>query len=112
MNTQPTITLRQAEAIIKVADTLRDVFADNSPEDTASVLTLFIHGRTPVLDRSAHSKGDQLIEMLRRPKGASLDEVIETFGIKKNSAYARISVETRRRGLHVEHANGRYHIPA
>lgn len=116
MAKQTTITLEQAEALVRVQDTLRDIFAGSTPEEMVEILSLFIHGRTPTptpaqQQAAGGPKGDLLIKMLSRAKGATLDEVIDTFGIKKNSAYARISVETRKRGLHVEHVDGRYRIP-
>lgn len=112
MAKQTTITLGQAEALVKVQDTLRDIFAGNSPEEMVDILALFVHGRTPTKDTAGGPKGDQLIRMLSRQRGATLEEVIDTFGIKKNSAYARISVESRKRGLKVEHVDGRYRIAA
>lgn len=83
-------TPRQVEAIIKAGDLLVEVF-----------------GRRP-----NGTKADQLIDLLKRPKGATIDEIVDTFGIKRNSAYARISVETRKRHLKVAHKDGRYRVHA
>lgn len=52
------------------------------------------------------SKAEQLVGMLKR--GTTLDEVINTFSIKRNSAYARISVVSRANKLKVRHVDGRY----
>lgn len=56
------------------------------------------------------TKADRIIQMLQQPGGATADEVAEAFGIKRESAVARISVESRKRKLNVTLQDGRYHI--
>ncbi len=59
--------------------------------------------------------GERLVEMLRRPDGATLEEIMGAFGILAHSARAIISVEARRkRGLEVklDRATGRYSVVA
>lgn len=44
-------------------------------------------------------KKDRLIEMLRRPEGATIEEITEAFGILPHSARAMISVTAKRLGV-------------
>lgn len=110
--TQPTLTLSQVASLMETSEKLKTTFAGIPPTDVADIVSLFLRGHVTHETAAGGSKGDQLIKMLSRSKGATLDEVIDTFGIKKNSAYARISVETRRRGLTVTHEDGRYKVAA
>lgn len=57
--------------------------------------------------------GARLVEMLRRPGGVTIEEIMEAFGILTHSARAIISIEARKkRGLEVklDRATGRYSI--
>lgn len=56
------------------------------------------------------SRGDELEVLLRRPTGVSLDELAELWGIKRESAAATLSVQSRKRDLKVTRENGRYRI--
>lgn len=56
------------------------------------------------------TKAERLIEMLKRPRGVTADEVADTFGIQKKSAVSRISVETRKRGMRARFHKGRYRV--
>ena len=56
------------------------------------------------------SKGDQLIELLSRPGGATIDELVATFGTKPHSIRAAISVQTRERGMKAVLVDGHYQI--
>ena len=47
-------------------------------------------------------RGDEVIELLRRKNGATIDEMVTRFGIQAHSLRAIISVESRKRGLKVE----------
>lgn len=104
-----TLSIQQVRALMAMQVHLREAFKGMNPKDVTEVVSLIIDGRPPL---HPGSKSDQLIEMLSRPTGATVDEVVDTFGIKKNSAYARISVETRRRKLKVNHVDGHYHVHA
>lgn len=113
MPKQPVLTIPQVEALMGIAAQLQTTFAGMKPSEVVDMVSLFLSGHISHQTAAASGpRGDQLIELLSRPKGATLDEVIDTFGIKKNSAYARISVETRRRGLKVEHSDGHYKVVA
>lgn len=48
------------------------------------------------------SKSAVLIEMLKRPKGATLDEIAKRFGWLPHTTRAAISVQTRKAGLKIE----------
>lgn len=108
-----TLTIPQVESLLRISDMLREAFPDTPTAELTSTVSLFLvdHHTQPRIHANGN-KGDQLIELLRREEGASIDDVVGTFGIKKNSAYARISVETRRRKLKVKHVDGRYHVAA
>lgn len=57
--------------------------------------------------------GERLVEMLRRPGGATIEEIMDAFGILTHSARAIISIEARKkRGLEVklDRATGRYSV--
>ncbi len=47
-------------------------------------------------------RGDEVIELLRRKNGATIEEMVTRFGIQPHSIRAIISVESRKRGLKVE----------
>lgn len=105
----PIQKLLQAKALIEEA------LPDETPEARVQFVGLLLLGpampdtlfhRQPV--QAGSSKADQLVDMLKRPKGVTLNEVIKTFGIKKNSAYARISVVARKAKLRVKHEGDRY----
>ena len=53
-------------------------------------------------------KADRLIQMLRRAKGASIEELVAEFGTLPHSIRAQISIQKRKRGLNVELTGGRY----
>jgi hypothetical protein len=57
------------------------------------------------------TRGDEVIELLRRKNGATIEEMVTRFGIQAHTLRAVISVETRKRGLAVERPEqGRYRI--
>lgn len=66
----------------------------------------------PKASKKGHKprKADQIMAMLERSEGASLEEIADTFDIKTHSARAVISVESRKRGVKVVLADGRYRI--
>lgn len=47
-------------------------------------------------------KKDAMIDMLKRPQGATAIEIAKLMGWQQHTARARISVECRARGIHVE----------
>jgi hypothetical protein len=58
------------------------------------------------------TRGDQVVEQLRRRNGATIAEMVTQFGLLPHSLRAIISVESRRRGLKVELVGGRYRATA
>jgi hypothetical protein len=57
--------------------------------------------------------GERLVDMLQRPDGATLEEIMAAFGVLAHSARAIISIEARKkRGLDVklDRATGRYSV--
>ena len=48
------------------------------------------------------TRGDEVVELLRRKNGATIAEMVARFGLQPHSLRAVISVETRKRGLMVE----------
>lgn len=57
--------------------------------------------------------GERLVEMLRRPNGVTIADIMAEFGVQAHSARALISVEARKkRGLDIrlDKATGRYSI--
>jgi hypothetical protein len=58
----------------------------------------------------AKDKVRVLFEMIRRPQGATLEELAETLGNQPHSIRATISVKSRELGLKVECKDGRYFI--
>lgn len=73
--------------------------------------------RRPTDDNTPKPKrqtvGERLVEMLRRPDGATIEEITDAFGILAHSARAIISIEARKkRGLEVklDRATGRYSV--
>jgi hypothetical protein len=50
-------------------------------------------------DQPRSLKKDRLVELLRRPEGATIEEVTEAFGILPHSARDRISVTAKRLGV-------------
>ncbi len=55
-------------------------------------------------------KPDQLLALLRRPEGASIDELVAHFGTQPHSIRALISTTTRDRGVKATLEAGRYRI--
>ena len=61
--------------------------------------------------RRPPTRGDEVIELLRRRSGASIEEMVARFGIQPHSIRAVISVESRKRALNIEMPErGRYRI--
>jgi len=50
-------------------------------------------------DQPRTFKKDRLVEMLRRPEGATIEEIIKAFGILPHSSRAMISVSAKRLGV-------------
>lgn len=50
--------------------------------------------------RQAPSKRGQVVEMLMRPEGVSIEEIVERFGWKKETAYSCVRFEVRSHGVH------------
>jgi hypothetical protein len=50
-------------------------------------------------DQPRTLKKDRLVEMLRRPEGATIEEITEAFKILPHSARAMISVTAKRLGV-------------
>jgi hypothetical protein len=48
------------------------------------------------------TRGDEVVELLRRKNGATIAEMVTRFGLQPHSLRAIISVESRKRGLTVE----------
>lgn len=48
------------------------------------------------------TRGDEVVELLRRKNGATIAEMVTRFGLQPHSLRAVISVESRKRGLKVE----------
>jgi hypothetical protein len=48
------------------------------------------------------TRADEVVELLRRKNGATIEEMVKRFGIQPHSIRAIISVESRKRGLKVE----------
>lgn len=48
------------------------------------------------------TRADEVVELLRRKNGATIEEMVRRFGIQPPSIRATISVESRKRGLKVE----------
>jgi hypothetical protein len=57
-------------------------------------------GATPTTKRP--TRADEVVELLRRTNGATIEEMVKRFGIQAHSLRAIISVESRRRSLKVE----------
>lgn len=96
---------------------LRILMAD--PNEAVDLVTLWYEGLggaraepTEEPDVNAGTKAEQLIALIKRPEGVSVQELVDRFGVKPKSATARISVETRKRGLHAVITDGRYHVAA
>lgn len=102
------------QLLLDAKTAIETALPNETPEERLQMVGLLLlgPGHSDTTHRPAQTKGEQLIEMLRRPQGASLDDVINTFGMKRNSAYARISVEVRRRHLKVERNDGVYRVHA
>lgn len=54
------------------------------------------------------TRGARLLELLARPEGVSIEELQKEFGTKVHTIRAQISVETRKAGVKVTLADGRY----
>lgn len=48
------------------------------------------------------TRGDEVVELLRRKNGATIEEMVSRFDIQPHSLRAIISVESRKRGLEVD----------
>jgi len=81
------------------------------PEAALELVKLWF-GITPSgqLREQPSTKADRIISMLQAASGASAEDVAKALGIKKTSAVARISVETRKRGLTTTLVDGKYHL--
>lgn len=91
---------------------IEQALPDETPEQRLQMLGLLLYGPAQS-DRRApapegNTKAEQLIQMLKRPQGTTLKEVMATFDIQRNSAYARISVVSRKHKLRVRHEGDRY----
>jgi hypothetical protein len=63
-------------------------------------------------DQPRTLKKDRLVEMLRRPEGATIEEITEAFGILPHSARAMISVTAKRLGVEATRDDRKaYHLP-
>jgi hypothetical protein len=59
------------------------------------------------------SKKDQLVEMLRRENGATIEELVAEFGWQAHTVRGAISIAAKRLGVTAERVEkGRYRIPA
>lgn len=57
------------------------------------------------------TRGDEVVELLRRKSGATIAEMVTRFGLQPHSLRAIISVERRKRSLNVERPEqGRYRL--
>lgn len=57
------------------------------------------------------TRGDEVVELLQRKNGATIEEMVTRFGVQPHSLRAVISVESRKRGLKVERPEqGRYRL--
>lgn len=57
------------------------------------------------------TRGDEVVDLLRRKNGASIAEMVTRFALQPHSLRAIISVESRKRGLKVERPEqGRYRV--
>jgi len=59
-------------------------------------------GKQPAAKGKRTSKSAALIEMLKRPKGATIDEIAKRFGWLPHTTRAAVSVQTRKAGLRIE----------
>ena len=55
-------------------------------------------------------RSDELMDLLRRADGVSMEELVHRFGIQSHSIRALISVTTRERGVKAPLIEGRYRI--
>lgn len=59
------------------------------------------------------TRGDEVVELLQRKNGATIEEMVTRFGVQPHTLRAVISVESRKRGLKVERPEqGRYRLVA
>lgn len=58
--------------------------------------------KQPARNGRRGSKNAALIDMLKRPKGATLDEIAKRFGWLPHTTRAAISVQSRKAGLKIE----------
>jgi hypothetical protein len=56
--------------------------------------------RAPKPKQKRPSKRKQVLELLMRPEGVSLEEIVERFGWKKETAYSCVRFEVRNHGVH------------
>ena len=76
-------------------------------EETARTHTV---DRPPISLIPAKEQVRVLFEMIRRPEGATLEELASTLGNQPHTVRATISVKSREQGLSVECVRGRYFL--
>ncbi len=52
--------------------------------------------------KAGPTRGEQVLALLRRPDGATIDELVRRFDLLPHSVRAVISVESRKQGVKVE----------
>lgn len=92
-----------------IAELRKDPVATTSP---VSKNTPTDAGSLDTAARPKVRKADQLIELLSRPGGASMDELVAHFGTQPHSIRAMISITTRERGMKSVLESGRYRLDA
>lgn len=109
-------TIDSVQHLLDAKTMIEEALPDATPEERLQMAGLLLIGPrepdTVLAEPRRGTKADQLIAMLKRPRGATLDEVMNKFDLKKNSAYARISVVTRKANLQVDRSGGRYRVHA
>ena len=83
---------------------------------TAAKETAAPKARAPKAPKPAKAprvfKKDRIVEMLRRPAGATIKELCEAFGIQAHSARGMISTTGKRLGTKATRdEKGAYHLP-
>lgn len=75
----------------------------NKPTRKASVAPkVATPGKGATRPAKPPTRGDEVVDLLRRKNGATIQEMVQRFGIQPHSIRAIISVESRKRGLKVE----------
>lgn len=62
----------------------------------------------PKKARKGPANGEVVMQMLSRPHGVSLEELMKKLGVQQHTARAYISVESRKAGKKAVPAEGRY----